>query len=230
VGQVLLVTLIIVVPLLSTSQLPAVLLTGILRAPAVPPPPPPKCCDAPATAVKTPPRQFSEGTLLEPRKIPDKAQLIVDEAPPVIAAGGGVIGSVGGPNGVPDGVIGAIASEASRFAPPAPAPPVKAKEPEPAKIRRVRVGGEVQPPILIHKVTPVYPPIARQTRTEGVVTLRCVIGIDGRVSRLELESGHPWLVRAAIDAVRQWRYRPTLLNQEPVEVAMQVDVSFRLSR
>lgn len=83
---------------------------------------------------------------------------------------------------------------------------------------------------LIHRVLPYYPPLAKQTRTSGVVELRAIIGKDGRVHSLEVISGPPLLIQAAMDAVRQWRYTPTLLNGEPVEVDTFVTVKFILSQ
>jgi TonB family protein len=94
---------------------------------------------------------------------------------------------------------------------------------------RVRVGAKVQEQNLITKVDPIYPPLAMLSRIQGVVRLTVVIDKDGRVSNMELVNGHPLLVAAAKDAVRQWVYRPTLLNGEPVEVVTQVDVNFLLS-
>jgi protein TonB len=76
----------------------------------------------------------------------------------------------------------------------------------------------------------VYPPLARQTRISGTVRLHAIIGKDGSVQQLEVLSGHPLLVQAALDAVRQWRYRPTLLNGEPVEVDTTIDVIFSLNQ
>jgi protein TonB len=79
-------------------------------------------------------------------------------------------------------------------------------------------------------VTPVYPPLARQTRISGTVRLHAIIAKDGTVQQLEVLSGHPLLVQSALDAVRQWRYQPTLLNGEPVEVDTTVDVIFSLNQ
>jgi protein TonB len=75
-----------------------------------------------------------------------------------------------------------------------------------------------------------YPPLARQTRISGTVRLHAIIGKNGAVQQLEVISGHPLLVQAALDAVRQWRYRPTLLNGEPVEVDTTIDVIFSLNQ
>jgi len=94
---------------------------------------------------------------------------------------------------------------------------------------RVRVGAKVQEANLITQGNPSYPPLARQARIQGVVRFTIVIGKDGHVANVELVSGHPLLVDAAKDAVRQWVYKPTLLNGEPVEVVTQVDVNFQLS-
>jgi len=82
---------------------------------------------------------------------------------------------------------------------------------------------------LIHRLQPAYPPLAVQTRTQGQVVLRAVISREGTIEKLQVVSGHPLLVRAAIEAVRQWRYRPYVLNGEPVEVETQVTVNFVLS-
>ena len=82
---------------------------------------------------------------------------------------------------------------------------------------------------LIHRVQPEYPQLARQARIQGPVILRAIINRDGRIENLQVLSGHPMLVQAAIDAVRQWRYRPYLLNDQAVEVETQITVNFTLS-
>lgn len=94
----------------------------------------------------------------------------------------------------------------------------------------VRVGGNVQSAKLITQVVPVYPPLARQMRISGIVQLFGVIAKDGTIQRLQVLSGHPLLRQAAIDAVSQWVYRPTILNGQPVEVEAPIDVIFNLSR
>ena len=82
---------------------------------------------------------------------------------------------------------------------------------------------------LIHRVQPDYPAPARQIRVQGQVVLRAVISREGMIDNLQVVSGHPMLVKAAVDAVRQWRYRPYVLNGEPVEVETEVTVNFILS-
>jgi protein TonB len=95
--------------------------------------------------------------------------------------------------------------------------------------KQVVVGGRVKMAQLIHRVEPLYPPLARQTRVSGVVELVGIIATDGRIRELKLLSGSPLLARAALEAVRQWIYEPTLLNGEPVELVATISVIFRLN-
>jgi TonB family protein len=96
--------------------------------------------------------------------------------------------------------------------------------------QRIRVGGNVQANNLVKKVTPVYPALAKQAGVEGTVRFTVIIDREGNVGNLQLVSGHPLLVEAAQEAVRQWQYKPTLLNGQPVEVVTQVDVNFTLQQ
>ncbi len=93
----------------------------------------------------------------------------------------------------------------------------------------IRVGGNVQSVNLISKVAPVYPVLAKQARIQGVVSLTATISKEGAVQNLQVISGHPLLVPAALEAVKQWQYKPTLLNGEPVNVITQIDVNFTLN-
>jgi TonB family protein len=108
--------------------------------------------------------------------------------------------------------------------PPLPPPP------PPGQTARIRVGGNVQQAKLVVQVRPVYPPDAKAARIQGVVELQAIIGKDGAVENLTVLSGHPLLVPAAMDAIRNWRYQTTLLNGDPVEVMTQVDVNFTLAQ
>jgi periplasmic protein TonB len=90
------------------------------------------------------------------------------------------------------------------------------------------IGGDVQAAKLLKRVVPVYPALAKQALVSGTVHLVGIIAKDGTIQRLELVSGHPLLTKAALDAVRQWVYRPTLLNGEAVEVIAPIDVIFTL--
>lgn len=94
--------------------------------------------------------------------------------------------------------------------------------------QRIRVGSLVQKTNLLQAPRPVYPPLAKQARIQGAVKLEAVISKDGAVENVTVLSGHPLLVPAALDAVKQWVYRPTLLNGNPVEVITQIDVNFTL--
>jgi periplasmic protein TonB len=111
----------------------------------------------------------------------------------------------------------------------APPPPPAAKPVETA-VQRIAVGGQVLAAKIVSRPTPVYPVLARQNRIEGVVQLVGVISVDGRVTQLRVLSGHPFLVRAAVEAVSQWVYQPTLLNGRAVEVEAPIEVRFTLSR
>jgi protein TonB len=94
----------------------------------------------------------------------------------------------------------------------------------------IKVGGNVQAANLLKKITPLYPALAKSARIQGTVRFTAIIGKDGTIQNLQLISGHPMLVQSATDAVKQWVYRPTLLNGEPVEVITQIDVNFTLSQ
>ena len=159
------------------------------------------------------------GALRTPTKIPQKIQMIKeDEAPPAMASAGVVGGVPGGiPGGQMGGVIGGIISSTPVAVPKVATP------------QRVRVSQGVSQGLLVRKVNPTYPPLARQARIQGTVILRAVISKDGSIENLQLVSGHPMLAPAAIEAVRQWKYKPYLLNGEPVEVDTEVQVNFTLS-
>jgi serine/threonine-protein kinase len=108
------------------------------------------------------------------------------------------------------------------------APPAPASSPKPVALQRIRVDGNVQQAKLVNQPKPVYPPLARQARIQGTVRFNAIIGRDGAIQDLQFVSGHPRLARSALEAVRQWKYRPTLLKGEPVEVVTQIEVNFTL--
>ena len=101
--------------------------------------------------------------------------------------------------------------------------------PKIATPQRVRVSSGVSTGLLVRKVPPSYPPLARQARIQGMVVLQAQISKEGNIQNLQLISGHPMLAPAAIEAVKQWKYKPYLLNGEPVEVDTQVQVNFTLA-
>jgi protein TonB len=96
-------------------------------------------------------------------------------------------------------------------------------------VKRITVGGNVQAALLISQAKPVYPPLAKQARIQGTVKFAAIIADDGTMRDLQVISGHPLLVPAAIEAVKTWKYQPTLLEGAPVEVATQIDVNFTLT-
>lgn len=142
------------------------------------------------------------------------------------------VGVVGGiENGVPNGLSNSLINQLANT-PPKPADPPPAAKPvvqQQKPIERTRLGGNVLEAKIISRKMPVYPKIALQARLQGVVTFTAIIARDGTIQQLQLVSGHPLFIEAATEAVRQWRYRPTLLNGEPVEVVAPIEVKFILN-
>src|SRR3954454_720570 len=176
----------VLIPLIYTDSLPKTQLTGFLVAPPPPPPPPPPpAAAAPVKVVKVAPRQFDAGRLLAPKQIPKDIAMIKEEELPPPSANAGVVGGVPGgvPGGTSGGVLGGIIGSVPSAAPPPPPPPVK-KEEKPPTPQRIRVGGNVQQAMLVAQPHPIYPPLAKQARISGVVTLNAVIGKDGHIQNL----------------------------------------------
>jgi protein TonB len=206
---------VLLLPLLYTQGLPHMQLMSALVVPAPPP--------APASARNAGPidRNISSaGQMITPRSVPREI-LNVDEssAPPPADLGElGVSGGTGDPS-VRNGILDSIGRGLNTIAPvPPPTAPA-----QPPRVSRMMEGN------LIYRVQPLYPQLARQARVQGIVVLRAVISRDGKIENVQVISGHPLLVKSAIDAVLQWRYRPYYLNNEPVEVETQVTVNFTLS-
>ena len=197
----------IIAPLLATDELPAPrTATEFVEVVPVTPPPPPPPAPRRATPPTAPPRA-DVAPLIAPQGIkPEPAIEPVREAPPV---DGGIV-SFGDCNGC--GLVDA--------APPTPPPP----PPPPI----VHVGGDIKPPRKVADVAPVYPPLARAARVEGIVILEAVIAQDGSVRDVRVLRSQALLDEAAIEAVRQWRFTPTLLNGQPVPVVMTITVAFKL--
>jgi protein TonB len=190
-----------------------------------PPPPPPPPPEAPKI-VKVIPRQFDAGKLMAPKEVPKQIAMIREDELPPPSAGGGVVGGLAG--GVAGGLLGGILSGVGN-APPPPPPAVK-KEEKAVVPQRIRVGGNVQGAKLVQQPKPVYPPLAKQARIQGVVKLHALISKEGAIEDLKVISGHPLLVPSALEAVKRWVYQPTLLNGEPVGVDTEIDVNFTLSQ
>ena len=176
------------------------------------------------------PRQVAArpNTLFTPDFIPSKINLFALEPPEVGGASDGIsqvglpIGGSGGSSTFLDG----FSREATRAVLP-PEPSASTAKAE-AHVTRIQRGGEVQHANLVRQVKPSYPHTAIIMRVQGAVILEAIIDREGRVENLKALSGHPLLIRAAFEAVQQWRYRPTLLNGQPVEVLTQVTVNFSL--
>src|ERR1700732_174909 len=218
--QIALVGVLVLIPLLFTEALPKTQLMTFLVAPPPPPPPPPPPAATPIKIVKQIQTDIVNGQLRTPTKIPQKVQMIKEEeAPPPVMASSGVVGGVPGgiPGGQMGGVIGGIISSTPVAVPKVATP------------QRVRVSQGVSAGLLVRRVNPTYPPLARQARIQGQVVLRAVISKDGSIENLSLVSGHPMLAPAAIDGVKQWKSKPYALNGEPVEVDTEVQVNFTLA-
>ena len=212
--QSLVLFVLILIPLIYTQALPKAMLSTLLIAPPPPPPPPPPPQAAPVKVIKPVARLLTQGKLMAPRAIPkDVAVFKEAELPPEPAAGSGVLGGAGGD------ILGGLGGGSSAYAPP---PPPKAAP------SRIKLGGQVQAAKIVAQPQPLYPALARQARIQGNVVLHAIIDKDGRVGQLEVVSGHPLLVQSALDAVKQWRYQPTQLNGDPVEVDTTITVTFVL--
>ena len=179
---------------------------------AQPPAPPPTH----AVAIKRRARAFTG--LIAPRSVP-RAIDMTPEAPPEVS-GGALDGPIGFAALLPEQPV----------LPPAvaqPPPPVAPKLSTPPA--QLRVSSGTQAAKLIFGPSPAYPALAKAARIQGTVKLEAFIANDGAIRNLHVVSGPPLLVKAAIDAVQQWRYQPTLLSGEPVEVVTGIDVNFRLN-
>ncbi len=229
----LLIIALIVIPLMFPKTIEEWQLMTMLVSPPPPPPaapPAPVEVEAPPAATPKAPVQvkLDPDSLFVPLVIPKDIAHVVDDP---IAPSSGVVGGVPGgmPGGVAGGVLGGILAASARDEasipppppPPAPpAPPLKIREP-------IRVGGAVKEPQILRLVPPVYPILAMKARVTGTVILEATLTADGRVDNIRVVSGHPLLVNAAIDCVKQWVYEPTYLNGTPVEVILTAIVKFQ---
>lgn len=162
-------------------------------------------------------RDFADLTLRMPTRIPNEIPIATDERPPQVGPAGPYIPGPSG-QGSPDGVWSSLETGPRPIMPAVPRPVAR-----PVRVSHMSEGD------LVHKILPTYPPLARTARLQGQVVLQAVIGKQGAIENLRVLSGHPMLVPAAIEAVRQWRYRPYILNSEPVEVETQITVNFSLT-
>jgi len=218
--QTALLAAIVALPLFTSEGLP---IHTLLR-PLVPVVAPPSGSEEPMQHPTTP--TSNRATTIVPAdtvfRTPVQIPAHVDmSAEPETARSGNPFGVPGGdPNGKPDGVLKSILVASA--GPPPPIPP-------PTAPRRLLIS-HYDPGMVIRQVKPVYPRTALITRTEGAVVLRAIVGKDGTVQDLRVVSGSPLLASSALEAVRQWQFKPYLLNGAPIEVETQVTVNFVLSR
>jgi periplasmic protein TonB len=205
----------ILIPLIYTQALPkAILKTVLVSIPGFAAQP-----AAPEAPVRSAPRSvrlLNHNVLIAPRSIPRRVSIIVErELPPEEPAEGPLTSGSG------VDLLNMAPVPAERVSRPAAPPSVP---------QRVPVTSTIEEAKLIWRVQPIYPPIAIQAHIQGNVVLHAIISKGGGVSELQVLSGHPLLVNAALEAVRQWRYSPTLLSGQPVEVETTITVSFVLGQ
>ena len=213
--SVLLLTLIII-PLFRTDPLPKSETLTVLYLQ------PPSAARSNATKLQSP----NLGSTYTPTSIaiPSPVHKTELAPPPPLGTTGGAVAEI--PGGVVGGVPGGVLSEMLNSA---PSVSVLAKSSVPAPVKRIRIASRVAEANLIHDVAPQYPPEAGRARIEGTVVLMAVIGKDGTVKDVRIENGLPILAQAAMDAVKQWRYRPYMIDGEPVEVDSRITINFTLS-
>ena len=213
--QGLLAGVLVLLPLIYTEALPWRQITAMVNAPV---PPPAAAPSAPERPRSTQPRSVAGDSVIRmPSSIPRRVAMVHDEE-----NSSGEIGApdwAGVPGGIGPGVPNSVLKDLVKVAPVIPKAVVPSK---------VRVSSGVAQGLLVHQVKPAYPPLAVQARIQGTVVLQAVIARDGTVRDLRVVSGHPLLVQAAMEAVKQWRYKPYLLNDQPVDVDTQINVNFTL--
>ena len=208
--------MLLLIPMLSLQGLPALQSLETLVAPA---PTPRRAPEVPNRGREVAVSSMVGNRLMMPRMIPRVIASIDESALP---AGIDALDGMGVPGGT--GSLGDRTSLLNALGTGSPAIPILAPPPiaKPVRVSHVSEGD------LIHRVQPEYPPLARQARIQGVVMLRAIISREGKIENLQTISGHPLLVAAAMAAVKQWRYRPYVLNNQPVEVETQITVNFTL--
>jgi len=215
--EALVIGLLLLLPLWKTVGLPSVRALPTPVSWGTPPPAAPPVQRQHTTMIVQ--SNLQNDVLVAPREVPRQVAMIEETtAPPQVSFNQpGVQGGTG--TGSRDGVLNAI-GESPNHAAPLPAPP-------PVVTRAIRTSSMLEGS-LIRRVQPAYPPLARSVRVQGSVVLAAVISKAGTIDNLRVLTGHPMLVPAAIEAVSQWRYRPYILNNEPVEVETQITVNFTL--
>jgi protein TonB len=215
-AQALAVGALFIVPLIYPQGLEQ--FTAFARSSVLAPPPAPTRPASTRAAPPAPSNLLSDGRIIEPSSVPPAIERLDEQSapPPVDLAGIGVAHATGDARGSNSVIDGLGSAPGIVLPPPSPAvhrPPLS----------HMMEGN------LIFRVQPGYPDLAKRARIQGQVMLRAIISREGTIENLQVISGHPMLVQAAMKAVQQWRYRPYVLNGEPVEVETQVTVNFVLS-
>ena len=226
--EITVIVVLILLPLMFTDAIDLRQLTATyLVAPPPPPPPPPPPAQGIVRASKAPARVFSQGGhLIAPSAVPKQIAMLKEEAlPPEVGGTGGVEGGVPGgvPGGQMGGVLGGVLGGILQQGAKPPAPSTVGTRANPA-----RVGGNVKAPVPIFNPQPAYPVLAKQAKISGSVNISAIIDAEGNVVEMKAVSGHPLLIHTALEAVSKWKYRPTVLNGEPIAVELIVTVNFRL--
>lgn len=207
-AQAFLLGILIMIPLISYSELPKGFNATYLAAP----PPPPAPAPSLTRELDRPRRLIPIQNLVAPTRVPTRVEIIREPEP-----------FVDFHNGVSDGMSGSgLIGDLVRSNTPVPPSPVQQPE-------RIRVGGQVEAARLIHQTIPGYPGIARTVHVQGTVVLHAIIGKDGSITSLQYVSGPALLMKAAEDAVATWRYQPLVLNGQPTEVETEISVVFTLN-
>jgi protein TonB len=202
---------VVMIPVLTSDGLPdpsGSAVRAFFAEPVTPPPPPPPPAKAPTARVEPKPVVTPATPFTSPVETPDQ----------VVPAAAGELGFEGGADGVEGGVPGGVVGGIVGGLPDAPAAP----------LQPVRVGGGIKEPKKLRHVDPVYPHIAAVARVQGIVVLECLLSPDGRVAEVKVLQGIPLLDEAAVHAVKQWVFTPTLFNGVPVPAIMTVNVRFAL--
>lgn len=202
----------VLIPLIYPEALPRQLISVLIEAPQLPDAPlkPPK----PLTRSITDRSEIEDGHIVMPTQILSRIRMVADPGPPSNAS----------PMSISD--LGQDATLANATAFQCQRQPIVVHQPS----APLRLSSTIAEGMLIKKLLPVYPPIAKVTRKEGTVVLQATISVTGNIENLRVVSGHPMLQQAALDAVKEWRYRPYLLNGQPIEVETTINVIFKLTQ
>lgn len=218
--QVMLIGTVILIPLFITQAIPIPqLMTQLVAPPPPPPPPPPGGTSKPTPVQHEAVQNLNPNEIRVPSKIPQRVEMASAQEAAAAPSVGGVVGGM--PGGVAGGQVGGVVGGVLNAAP--------SSAPAMAAPKRVNVSQGVAQGLLVHKVVPQYPPSAREARVQGNVVLNALISKDGTIANVQVISGPGQLTDAAVQAVKQWRYKPYYLNGQPVEVQTTINVNFSLT-